>query len=116
MPRATLEVADIFRLAGEAYRQTHRLPLHLLKLMRAIEVYRTATLGGHVEACDHCGESRISYKSCRNRHCPKCGSLARARWLAQRKDDRLPVEYFHVVFTIPAALHTLVYQKSGSVV
>lgn len=111
MPRATLEVADIFRLAGEAYRQTHRLPRHVLRLMRAIEVCRTATLGGHVEACDHCGERRISYNSCRNRHCPKCGSLARARWLAQRKDDLLPVEYFHVVFTIPAALHALVYQN-----
>lgn len=113
MARATLEVADIFRLHGAFYRQTHRLPVHVLKLMRAIEVCRTATLGGHVEECDHCGERRISYNSCRNRHCPKCGSMARVRWIAQRQEELLPVEYFHVVFTIPAALNPLVFQNQA---
>ena len=75
--------------------------------MRAIEICRTATLGGHVDQCDHCGRLRISYDSCRNRHCPKCGSLARARWLHQRQGELLPVPYFHVVFTLPEALAAL---------
>lgn len=79
--------------------------------MRAIEICRTATLGGHVDQCGHCGEHLISYNSCRNRHCPKCGSLARARWLEQRQRELLPVEYFHVVFTIPAELNALVFHN-----
>lgn len=111
MPRATLEVAHIFRQHGEAYRRAHRLPRHALRLMRAIEVCRTAALGGHVDECGHCGHRRISYNSCRNRHCPKCGSLARARWLSQRQRELLPVPYFHVVFTIPAALQALVFHN-----
>ncbi len=111
MPRATREVAHIFRQHGEAYRRAHRLPRHALRLMRAIEVCRTAALGGHVDECGHCGHRRISYNSCRNRHCPKCGSLARARWLSQRQRELLPVPYFHVVFTIPAALQALVFHN-----
>jgi Putative transposase/Transposase zinc-binding domain len=75
--------------------------------MRAIEICRTAVLGGHVEECDHCRRVLISYNSCRNRHCPKCGSLARARWLHQRQGELLPVQYFHVVFTLPAAIAEL---------
>jgi hypothetical protein len=101
MPRPLLEVATIFRAHGPAYRARHRLPRHQLRVMRAIELCRSAALGGHVERCGHCAFSRISYNSCRNRHCPKCQSLARARWLAGRQADLLPVEYFHVVFTMP---------------
>jgi hypothetical protein len=102
-----LELADIFRQYGPAYRRRHRLPRHQLRLMRAIEICRTATLGGHVEECDHCRRLLISYNSCRNRHCPKCGSLARARWLHQRQAELLPAEYFHVVFTLPAEIAEL---------
>jgi predicted RNA-binding Zn-ribbon protein involved in translation (DUF1610 family) len=111
MARATLEVAHIFRHYGEAYRQTHRLPLACLRVMRAIEICRTAALGGHVDQCGHCDQQLVSYNSCRNRHCPKCGSLARARWLDQRLRELLPVEYFHVVFTIPAELNALVFHN-----
>ena len=101
MPRAALEVADIFRQHGQAYRSAHRLPLAQLCVMRAIEVCRTAVLGGHVEQCSHCEYTRHAYNSCRNRHCPKCQSLARAKWLESRKAELLSVEYFHVVFTVP---------------
>lgn len=107
MGRATVEVADIFRALGPRYRQQHRLTVHQHKLMRAIEQCRTASLGGHVEQCSHCAHQRISYNSCRNRHCPKCQNLARAQWLERRRAELLPVEYFHVVFTIPEALHPL---------
>ena len=105
--RAQIEVADIFRQFGPAYRQSHRLPLRHLRAMNAIECCRTAALGGHVEQCDVCGHIRISYNSCRNRHCPKCQSLPREKWLAARKRDLLPVEYFHIVFTIPDLLNPL---------
>ena len=107
MERPALELARIFRQHGPAFRQRHRLPRHQLRLMRAIEICRTAALGGHVEQCDRCRRLRISYNSCRNRHCPKCGSLARARWLHQRKAELLPVEYFHVVFTLPEQIAEL---------
>ena len=107
MPRPALELADIIRQHGEAYRQSHRLPRHQLRLMRAIQICRTATLCGHVDECDQCGRTRHSYNSCRNRHCPKCGSLARARWLHQRQGELLPVPYFHVVFTLPEAIADL---------
>jgi hypothetical protein len=109
MPAAALEVADIFRVHGEAYRAAHPLPLTQLKVMRAIEVCRTATLGGHIEECDHCQYARIAYNSCRNRHCPKCQSLARAQWLESRQAELLPVEYFHVVFTLPEQVNQLVF-------
>ena len=104
---AQVEVADIFRQFGPAYSQSHHLPLRHLRAMNAIECCRTAALGGHVEQCDVCGHIRISYNSCRNRHCPKCQSLPREKWLAARKRDLLPVEYFHIVFTIPDLLNPL---------
>ncbi len=111
MPPAALEVADIFRQHGEAYRAAHSLPAQQRNIMRAIEVCRTATLGGHVEKCDHgyCQYTRNAYNSCRNRHCPKCQSLARAQWLQSRQAELLPVEYFHVVFTLPEQLAELAF-------
>jgi hypothetical protein len=101
MPRPAFELAGIFRQYGAAYRQSHRLPRQSLRVMRAIEVCRTAALGGHVETCSQCDFTRVSYNSCRNRHCPKCQNTERAKWLESRKAELLPVEYFHVVFTIP---------------
>ena len=102
--RTSLEVADVFRAAGPAYRAAHagHLSLHQLKVMSAIEHCRTAALGGHVEACTDCGHWRIAYNSCRNRHCPKCQGAAARTWLAAREADLLPVGYFHLVFTLPA--------------
>jgi hypothetical protein len=101
------EVADIFRKYGEQYRSDHPLPLSHLKVMHDIEVCRTAYLGGHLEQCDCCGFQRISYNSCRNRHCPKCQTLTKARWLEARKVELLPVTYFHNVFTLPHELNPL---------
>jgi hypothetical protein len=103
-----LEVADVFRQHGPAYRESHRLPRNHLRVMRAIEVCRTAVLGGHKDKCDHCGHLEISYNSCRNRHCPKCQTLRKERWIEARSEDLLPIEYFHVVFTIPSELNPLV--------
>jgi hypothetical protein len=103
-----LEVADIFRQHGPAYRESHRLPRHHLRVMRAIEICRTAVLGGHRDQCDHCGHLEISYNSCRNRHCPKCQTLRKEKWIEARREDLLPIEYFHVVFTLPAELNPLV--------
>lgn len=107
--RSSLEVADVFRSHGPAYRESHgqSMPLRQLRAMRAIEVCRTAALGGHVDRCDHCGTLRVSYNSCRNRHCPKCQSLDKERWLEDRKRDLLPTTYFHVVFTLPDSLRPL---------
>jgi hypothetical protein len=102
-----LEVAHIFRLYGEEYRQEHRLSRPQMRAMRAIEICRTTALGGHVYKCDECGEQKISYNSCRNRHCPKCQSLDKERWLEQRSGELLPVPYFHVVFTLPHELNPL---------
>jgi len=104
-PRPRWEVADVFRLYGEAYRRAHRLPSAHLEVMHAIAVCRTAYLGGHLEKCDSCGFERPAYNSCRNRHCPKCQALAKARWLAARNAELLPVDYFHVVFTVPHELN-----------
>lgn len=101
-------MADIFRQYGEAYRRRHALPLSHLKVMHALEVCRTAELGGHLEECDSCGFQRPCYNSCRNRHCPKCQSLAKARWLKDRQAELLPVGYFHLVFTLPHELNSLV--------
>jgi hypothetical protein len=109
MSRPALELADIVRRYGPAYRQAHPLPCYQRALLRAIEICRTARLGGHVEQCDHCSHQRISYNSCRNRHCPKCQSLARAQWLEQRKAELLPVEYFHVVFTVPEQIAAIAF-------
>lgn len=103
------EVADIFRECGQAYRQAHgaRMPLRQHRVMRAIEICRTSALGGHVDVCDTCASIRISYNSCRNRHCPKCQSLDKERWLDARKQDILPTHYFHIVFTIPENLRPM---------
>lgn len=101
------ELADIFRAYGESYRQAHPLPRSQLKVMRAIESCRTAALGGHLQQCDACGYQQPAYNSCRNRHCPKCGALAKAQWLEDRKADLLPVGYFHLVFTLPHELNPL---------
>lgn len=101
------ELADIFRAYGELYRKAHPLPRSHLKVMRAIESCRTAALGGHLEQCDTCGYQQPAYNSCRNRHCPKCGALAKAQWLEDRKADLLPVGYFHLVFTLPHELNPL---------
>ena len=106
-PRPAVEVADIFRAHGAAYRRTHALARAPRRAMQAIETCRTAALGGHRETCDTCGAERIAYNSCRNRHCPKCQTLAKERWLAARRAELLPVEYFHVVFTLPHALNAL---------
>ncbi|MBU3174923.1 IS91 family transposase [Clostridium estertheticum] len=108
-----IEIQDIFNQFGDEYRRNHKLPLHILKTMIAIESCRTAELGGHVDECNECGHIRISYNSCRNRHCPKCQTLAKERWLQKRKEDLLPVGYFHIVFTIPQELNfiTLTNQK-----
>jgi hypothetical protein len=106
-PRPTLEVANIVGRYGEAYREQRRVPLSHQRVLHAIEVCRTAALGGHLEQCDHCGYQRPVYNSCRNRHCPKCQTLARAEWLAQRQAEVLPVGYFHNVFTLPHELNDL---------
>src|SRR5690606_5082677 len=115
--RASIEVADIFRAAGPAYRAAHaaRLSLAQLKAMSAIEHRRTAALGGHVEACEDCGQWRIAYNSCRNRHCPKCQGAAARTWLAEREADLLPVGYFHVVFTLPAEVADIAFQNKALV-
>ena len=111
MGRATIEVADIFRRHGPAYRAHRRLLPHQHRLMRAIERCRTSALGGHKEQCGHCQHQRVRYHSCRNRHCPKCQNLARAKWLERRKAELLPIPYFHVVFTIPSELNDLALQN-----
>jgi hypothetical protein len=115
--RPALEVADIFRCHGEAFRaaQGNRLMPDQRRVMGAIEACRTAALGGHVERCDDCGMVRIAYNSCRDRHCPKCQGLARAEWLADRQDDLLPVPYFHVVFTVPAPVANIALQNKAVV-
>ncbi|MFC3325612.1 IS91 family transposase [Mesorhizobium cantuariense] len=115
--RASIEVADIFRAAGPAYRAAHagHLSLVQLKVMSAIEHCRTAALGGHVEACEDCGQWRIAYNSCRNRHCPKCQGAAARTWLAEREADLLPVGYFHVVFTLPAEVADIAFHNKALV-
>ena len=105
------EVADIFRRYGPDYRAAHPLPRQRLRAMRAIEACRTADLGGHVDECDHCGTTTVSYNSCRNRHCPKCQFLKKERWIEAREKDLLPIPYFHVVFTVPAALDPLILRN-----
>lgn len=102
-----VEVADIFRAHGAHYRQAHPLSRAQRRAMRAIETCRTAALGGHRETCEVCGAVRLAYNSCRNRHCPKCQTLAKERWLEARRAELLPVEYFHLVFTLPHALNPL---------
>ena len=117
MGRPALEVADIFRKHGPAWRaaQHSHLSLGQLKVMSAIEQCRTAELGGHVLRCEGCGTDQLAYNSCRNRHCPKCQSSAAKRWLDARQADLLPVEYFHVVFTLPAPIAHIAYQNKATV-
>lgn len=109
MERPPLEVADVFRAHGKAYRESvgHHLSHVQLRAMRAIEWCRTAALGGHLEECDHCGQQRNAYNSCLNRNCPKCQSSAARRWLQERESELLEVPYFHVVFTVPKEIAAL---------
>lgn len=115
--RASIEVADIFRAAGPAYRaaRARHLSLDQLKVMSAVEHCRTAVMGGHVEACTDCGHWRVAYNSCRNRHCPRCQGAAARAWLAEREADLLPVGYFHVVFTLPAEVADIALQNKSAV-
>ena len=117
MARSGPEVADIFRCYGEAYRAQHAASLSTAqrRVMSAIELCRTAALGGHVEQCDHCGHSRIAFNSCRDRHCPRCQSLARAQWLEDRRAELLDTQYFHVVFTLPGDIAAIAYQNKALV-
>ena len=103
--RPAIEVADIIKKYGDKYRATGKVPAHHLRTLSAIERCRTAELGGHLNVCTDCGVTRISYNSCRNRHCPKCGGLARELWIEDRRRELLPVRYQHIVFTIPAELN-----------
>src|SRR5665213_3482626 len=109
--RTAFEVAGIFRLHGARYRQQHALPFHQFRLMHDIESCRTAALGGNREKCGHCAEERISYNSCCNRHCPKCQNLSRTKWVECRKGELLPIDYHHVVFTIPEQFNDLVLRN-----
>ena len=113
MSRPRLEVADIFRDHGPAWRKANagHVSLAQLKVMAAIETCRTAALGGHVERCEDCAHTRIAYNSCRNRHCPKCQAAAAKQWLVERQTELLPVPYFHVVFTLPARIADIAYQN-----
>ena len=115
--RPTLEVAEIFRRHGPAWRRKHagRIPLRQLKAMAAIERCRSAALGGHVLRCEGCERLEISYNSWRNRHCPKCQGNAARQWLAARQAELLPLEYYHVVFTLPAPLGEIAYQNPAVV-
>jgi hypothetical protein len=108
-----LEVGDVFRRYGETYRQQHAgsLSRAQLRVMTAIERCRTAALGGHIEQCDQCHFQRIAYNSCRDRHCPKCQSLARAQWIEDRQAELLDTQYFHVVFTVPEEIAAIAYQN-----
>ena len=111
MPRPRLEIADIFRAHGPAWRRANagHVSLIQLKVMSAIEACRTDALGGHVAACTKCSHQHIAYNSCKNRHCPKCQSPAARDWMDARAEDLLPVEYFHVVFTLPAEIAEIAY-------
>lgn len=117
MSPSGLELADIFRQFGPSYRSAHAdaLSRGQRRVMSAIERCRTAALGGHVEQCDACGHQRIAFNSCRNRHCPKCQALTRAQWLEDRRAELLPVEYFHVVFTLPQEIAAIAYQNKAVV-
>jgi hypothetical protein len=117
MARHALEVADIFRAHGPAWRRARagHLSLGQLKVMSAIEHCRTAALGGHVARCADCAHTQIAYNSCRNRHCPKCQGAAAKAWLAARQAELLPVAYYHVVFTLPAPISDIAYQNKAVV-
>jgi Putative transposase/Transposase zinc-binding domain len=113
MDRPKFEVADVFRRYGEVYREKHGASMSTVqrRVMTAIELCRTAALGGHLERCDECGHERNCFNSCRDRHCPKCQSLARAQWIEDRQSELLEVPYFHVVFTVPQEIAAIAYQN-----
>ena len=113
MDHPKLEVADVFRRYGEAYRQQHGASMSVgqRRVMTAIEVCRTAVLGGHLERCDQCGYERNAFNSCRDRHCPKCQCLARAQWIEDRPTELWECNYFHVVFTVPEEIAAVAYQN-----
>jgi hypothetical protein len=115
--RPALEVADIFRDHGPAWRKANagHVSLSQLKVMSAIERCRTAALGGHVARCEDCGHTVIAYNSCRNRHCPKCQGVAAKQWLAAREAELLPVPYYHVVFTLPAPIAEIAFQNKAAI-
>src|SRR6202790_3712891 len=117
MKRPTLEVADIIRCAGKGFIERNRphLGWQQLKVLRAIQQCRTAALGGHLDQCSQCGHRAISFFSCRNRHCPKCQTNARNKWLAARSEELLGVSYFHVVFTLPHELSALTLQNKRAI-
>jgi hypothetical protein len=117
MDRPKFEVADVFRRYGEAYRQQHGASMSpsQRRVMTAIELCRTAALGGHLERCDECGHERNAYNSCSDRHCPKCQSLARAEWIRDRQAELLDCGYFHVVFTVPEEIAVIAYQNKAVV-
>lgn len=106
--RPQYEIADIFRLYGDEYKKTHAMTDNQRKVMAAITSCRTAQLGGHSEVCNTCGTIRNSYNSCRNRHCPKCQTMAKEKWLEQRRSELLPCGYFHMIFTVPHCLNPLI--------
>ena len=105
------EIADIFRIYGKTYREQKMLSYKKLKVMHKIEICRTAQLGGHIEQCDQCGFERIAYNSCRDRHCPKCQTMVKEKWLNDRKADLLPCSYFHMVFTVPHELNPIILRN-----
>src|ERR1700760_3412187 len=113
MSRPTLEVADLIRVQGNRFLERYQssFSFQQLKVLRAIQNCRTAALGGHLDACSDCGHQAISYNSCRNRHCPKCQTQARQRWLAAREQEVLPTHYFHVVFSVPHELNVFALEN-----
>jgi hypothetical protein len=115
--RPRLEVADVFRAHGAAWRKANagHVSLAQLKVMSAIETCRTAALGGHVERCEDCAHERVAYNPCRNRHCPKCQGAAARQWLAEREAELLPAPYYHVVFTLPASIGAIAFQNKAAV-
>ena len=117
MARPALEVADIFRDHGAAWREVNRghVSLAQLKVMSAIESCRTAALGGHVARCEDCAHTTIAYNSCRNRHCPKCQGAAARTWMEEREAELLPVPYFHIVFTLPSEIGDIAYQNKATI-
>ena len=117
MPRPALEVADIFRDHGVAWRRANagHVSLDQLKVMSAIERCRTVALGGHVARCEDCAHTVIAYNSCRNRHCPKCQGAAAREWLVEREAELLPVGYFHLVFTLPGPIADIAYQNKAAI-
>ena len=103
-----VELAHIFRLFGDDYQRSHIMSYEQHKAMRHIKICRTAELGGHVEQCDQCGFEKIAYNSCRDRHCPKCQTMTKEKWLNDRKAELLPCGYFHLVFTLPHDLNPII--------